>query len=183
MDTKKLLVLSDTHGYLPALRAVLNWAKDSIPPKDTICAAAFLGDGVYDLNRTVEASGFYGEWKLVRGNNDYEPTIPETAVFNFVDHRFYMCHGHRHGLYGGYQSLIAAGRNNDADIVLFGHTHVPLYKSMNGLLLINPGSVGRPRSRTGASFAVIECVTGEMPDVQFWGVAEDGKIARIKLPS
>jgi putative phosphoesterase len=183
MDAKKLLVLSDTHGCLPALRAVLNWAKDFLPPNDAICAAAFLGDGVSDLGRTVEASGFYGEWKMVRGNNDYEPTIPETTVYNFADHRFYMCHGHRHGLYGNYQSLVAAGRNNEADVILFGHAHVPFFKNINGILLINPGSVGRPRSKLGASFAVVECADGKVPEVQFWSVADNGKIEKLSLPN
>jgi predicted phosphodiesterase len=53
---------------------------------------------------------------------------------------------------------------------------------MNGLLLINPGSVGRPRSKIGASFAVIECTAGETPNAQFMGIGENGKITQIKLP-
>ena len=39
MDGKKLLVLSDTHGSVSALKTVLNWAKDRVPPNDTISAA------------------------------------------------------------------------------------------------------------------------------------------------
>jgi putative phosphoesterase len=181
MDTKKLLVLSDTHGSSQSLKTVLNWAKDHSPPADSIIAAAFLGDGISDLQRAADATGFYCEWKLVSGNNDYDYSIPETSVFNFGDYRFLICHGHRHSMYGGYHSLLAAARNNQANAVLFGHTHVPFQKVVEGIHLVNPGSVGRPRSKAGASFAVIECTTGEQLKVEFFGFNAKGEIKKIKV--
>jgi len=175
-----MLVLSDTHGSLFALKTVMNWAKDHMPPNDTICDAVFLGDGASDLRPAADAAGFYSNWKILRGNNDYEHSIQDSAVFDFADHRFFICHGHRHSLYGGYHTLISAGRNNDANVVMFGHTHVPFLKNEGGLLLINPGSVGRPRSRTGATFAVIECIPGEPLKVKFYGIDGVG-IREVKL--
>jgi putative phosphoesterase len=180
MDSKKMLVLSDTHGSIHALKTVLNWAKDRMPPKDTICDAVFLGDGVYDLRPTADAAGFFSNWKIVRGNNDYEHSIQDSAVFDFSGYRFFICHGHRHSLYGGHHTLISAGRSNDANIVIFGHTHVPFLKNEGGLLLVNPGSVGRPRSRIGATFAVIECIPGEQLKVKFYRI-DSGGIREIKL--
>ncbi|MDR0323415.1 MAG: metallophosphoesterase [Treponema sp.] len=201
MESKKLLVFSDTHGRITALKAVLNWAKNHVPPNDTICCTAFLGDGASDIGRAAEASGFYSNWKLVRGNNDYESIMPDSAVFDFAEYRFFMCHGHRQGLHGGTHGLIAAGRSNNADVVLFGHTHVPFYKNADGLLLINPGSVGSPRSRIGATFAVIECTSlrsvhdrkdtmavSQPPScadtlikANFFGIDAQGKIEKVKL--
>ena len=35
------------------------------------------------------------------------------------------------------------GKACPADIVIIGHSHTPFYKSINGTLFINPGSVGR----------------------------------------
>jgi len=170
MGSKKMLVISDTHGSLSALKTVMNWAKDRMPPNDTICDAVFLGDGASDLRPAADATGFYSNWKIVRGNNDYEPVIQDNAVFDFCDYRFYICHGHRHSLYGEYHTLISAGRSNDANIVMFGHTHVPLFKKEGGLLLVNPGSVGRPRSKIGPTFAVIEC-TNEQLKVKLYGIS------------
>jgi putative phosphoesterase len=182
VDNKKLLVLSDTHGSIPALKAVFNWAKDRVPPDDSICAAAFLGDGISDLQPAVNATGFYcGEWKLINGNNDYGYSMPETAVYDFAEQRFFLCHGHRHNLYSGYQSLVAAARTNQADVVLFGHAHIPYYKNVDGILLVNPGSVGRPRNMAGPSFAVIKCTPDNIPEVEFWGISARGEISRIKL--
>jgi putative phosphoesterase len=180
MNCKKMLVLSDTHGSLSALKKVMNWAKDRMPPNDTICDAVFLGDGVSDLRLAADAAGFYGNWNVVRGNNDYEHAIQDSAVFDFADYRFFICHGHRHSLYSGHHTLVSAGRSNNANVVMFGHTHVPFLKNEGGILLINPGSVGRPRSRTGATFAVIECIQGEPLKVKFYGIGSGG-ILEIKF--
>jgi len=174
MDGKKLLVLSDTHGSVNALRAVLSWAKERMPPNGTICGTVFLGDGISDLRKAADASGFFSEWKLVCGNNDFGYSIPEAAIYENEEHRFFLTHGHHYSLYGGYNSLLAAARNSQADVILFGHTHVPLHRTIDGMQLINPGSIGRPRSRIGATFAVIECIEGGQLKPEFWGLTQAG---------
>jgi len=178
---KKLLVISDSHGNVSALTIVFNWARELIPPKGTICACAYLGDGFSDLHKAAEAAGFYSDWKLVRGNNDYGIQLPEAAVFNFADHRFYMCHGHKHNLYSGHHILQASVKNNDAEAVLFGHSHVPIYKNIDGISFINPGSVGQPRSNIGSTFAVVECHECEPLKVEFFTINETGQVREIKI--
>jgi len=181
MDSRKLLVLSDTHGSIQSLKSVLNWAKDRMMPNDTICATAFLGDGIADLQKAADATGFFCDWKVVSGNNDEGFSIPGATVFDFADNCFFMCHGHRHSLYGGYHALITAARSVGANAALFGHSHVPFCKNVDGMLLINPGSVGRPRSRIGATFAVVECIDGEPPKPVFWGIGAKGEIREVKV--
>jgi putative phosphoesterase len=181
MDSKKLLVLSDTHGKITLLKMIFTWAKERIPPKDTICSVAFLGDGVIDLQRAGEETGFYSDWKLINGNNDYGIQLPESSVFDFVNYRFFICHGHRYSLYGNYHSLVSAGRVNGANVILFGHTHIPSIKTINGIHLINPGSAGNPRSNIGSTFAVIECAENKPLKVEFWGINEKGKISQVKV--
>jgi len=180
MDTKRLLVLSDTHGHSRALEAVFNWAQDR-QKSGGITATAFLGDGVSDLSQAAKAAGFFCEWKLVRGNNDFDFSLPLSDTFDFCGHRFFLSHGHRGSLYSGYDTLVAAAQNNKAEAVLFGHTHTPCYKNVKNILFINPGSVGRPRSNTGPSFAVIECETGKPFDVGFWGIDSQGNIKKLKI--
>jgi putative phosphoesterase len=181
MEGNKLLVLSDTHGSVAALKNVFNWAKDHTPPNDTICCAAFLGDGISDLQYAADAAGFFCEWKVVCGNNDYGYLVPGTLVMDFCDHRFFMCHGHRHSLYGDYHTLLAAAHDAGADVAMFGHSHVPFIKNMNGILLVNPGSVGRPRTRAGATFAVIECTQDGLLETEFYGIGTYGSICKVKL--
>jgi len=181
MDNKKLLVFSDSHGNVRTLKAVFNWAKDHIPPNDTICAAAFLGDGISDLEYAADETGFFTDWKLVMGNNDFGIVMPETLTFEFEGHYFFMCHGHRFNLYSGYNLLVNAAKNAGAEAVLYGHTHIPYYKIVNGITLINPGSVGRPRSRIGASFAVLECPVNKPFIVKFFEIGVQGKIKEVKI--
>ena len=178
---KKLLVFSDSHGHIGNLKEVFSWAKDRIPPNGTICAVACLGDGLSDLQKAADAAGFFSDWKLICGNNDYGIRIPETAVFDFADHRFFMCHGHRHSLYGGFNTLIAAAKKTEANAVLFGHSHVPLYKYIDGVSLVNPGSIGRSRSKTGDTFAVIECMEEKKINVEFFKVDEKRVISQVKI--
>ncbi|MCL2441714.1 MAG: YfcE family phosphodiesterase [Treponema sp.] len=181
MGSKKLLVFSDTHGSVVYLKAVFRWANDRIPPNDTICITACLGDGLRDLNKAANETGFYSDWKLVCGNNDYGIQAPEAALVEIYDNRFFMCHGHRYGLYGGYHTLLAAAKNSDAHVVLFGHSHIPIHKKISGISLINPGSVGRPRSRAGSTFAVIECIEGESINVEFYEISDKETIRKIEI--
>jgi len=181
VDSKKLLVISDTHGSLSTLKVILNWAKNHVPPKDSIYSAVFLGDGIADLRPAIEASGFYSDWKYVRGNNDWEHSVPDSGVFDFEEHRFFICHGHQHSLFDGYHSLVNSGQRNKANVVLFGHTHAPYQKIVNGILLVNPGSAGRPRSRFGSTFAVIECLAGSPIKTTFMEIDSKEKIQEITL--
>ena len=152
-----------------------------MPPKDTICAAAFLGDGLEDVKEASNAAGFSGNWAVVKGNNDYYFQEAESAVFDFINYRFLITHGHRYNLYNGYHSLVSAARANGANAVLSGHTHIPHHIMIDGIHLINPGSVSRPRSRIGATFAVIECAEGKQLMVEFFGIGEGGKIWSIEI--
>ena len=177
--SKSILVFSDSHGSVCALKAVFNWAKDHIPPKGTICTAVCLGDGLHDLRAATDATGFFCDWKIVCGNNDYEIHAPEAAYFDFAEHRFFMAHGHRYNLYNGFHSLLAAAKNSEADAAFFGHTHVPFFKNVNGVTLINPGSVSRPRSKIGATFAVVECIEDKPLFAEFYGIGSS--IRKVKI--
>jgi putative phosphoesterase len=45
----------------------------------------------------------------------------------------------------------------DIDIVILGHTHWPMLHHVNGVTVINPGSVGQPRDgKPGASWAILD---------------------------
>ena len=187
-DIRRLLVLSDTHGRITTLEAVLKWVKCL-----AVDTAVFLGDGIRDISRAD--AGFSPEWKFVRGNNDDTFSVPEADVLDFCGHRFFLCHGHRYSLYGGFHTLIAAARNREAQAVLFGHTHAPYCDTAEGIRLINPGSIGRPRAGIGPTFAIIECATepaagsrqgrGSPPvmpfEAHFFGISPEWEIRGIDI--
>jgi len=174
----KLLVLSDIHGNMPAILAVLRWAAGELANSDM---AVFLGDGLRELSVAQRQATLSCEWKKVRGNNDDSPTAPESEVFDFGGHRFYLCHGHRHALYNGFDKLAASALKAGADAALFGHIHVPCLETVNGLLLVSPGGIGRARSSAGETFAVIECMPGKPLKVHFWGIESGCDIRELTL--
>lgn len=48
----------------------------------------------------------------------------------------------------------------EQNVILLGHTHYPLVKKLPGKLVINPGSVGQPRDRSGsACYGILDSET------------------------
>jgi diadenosine tetraphosphatase ApaH/serine/threonine PP2A family protein phosphatase len=53
-----------------------------------------------------------------------------------------------------------------ADVVVFGHTHLPYTKSVDGVLFVNVGSVGKPKDGDPrACYAIIDLIG--VPPVMF----------------
>lgn len=55
----------------------------------------------------------------------------------------------------------------EADVIALGHTHYPLVRRVRDTLIVNPGSVGQPRDRSGAAaYAVLDLETMEVEFVR-----------------
>jgi putative phosphoesterase len=169
MSGSGILVLSDSHGCLPALKAALLWAAG----KD-LNAAVFLGDGAADTNAASTETGFCLPWYKVAGNGDFGFSLPESMILETdAGRKFFLSHGSRYHVESGFRGIAAAARAAGAAGALFGHTHVPFLGEQDGVFLLNPGSAGRPRSRAGASFAVLDCFGP--PAARFFGLIRRGQ--------
>ncbi|MFB6282418.1 MAG: YfcE family phosphodiesterase [Halobacteria archaeon] len=95
--------------------------------------------------------GFRG----VYGNSD-PPELSEKldrrVCFEVSGIRFLVLHGHR---IGSNQELGYLAAQENADVLIRGHSHRPRAVERNALL-INPGSPTRPRGGYPPSFAVLE---------------------------
>ncbi|MDR1390094.1 MAG: metallophosphoesterase [Treponema sp.] len=151
----RFLVLSDSHGNLPPLTAALRWVSrpECGPAPD---AAIFLGDGADDLAAASKAAGFAPPWYCVRGNMDSSRLIRDTLVVETGAAKLFLAHGNRHRLETGFDLLAGDALEQGAQAALFGHIHVPVWTTYRGIPLLNPGSIGRPRGKTGETFAVLE---------------------------
>lgn len=169
----ELLAVSDTHGDAGTLAAILAWAKGR-----GVDAAAFLGDGLGDLERAFDRAGFRPVCRAVRGNGDQDPDVPFHRTADFGGRRFFLTHGHLHAVQDTLDSLVFAARAAGAEAALFGHTHLPLERRVRGVLLVNPGSPSRPRGGFPPSFATIACPPpGKGPlEVRRWTVDADGVV-------
>ena len=131
----QVLIVSDVHGSGEALRLAL---MDCPQAQVVFC----LGDGVREYE-AAQAREPARDFCIVRGNCDFAAgDTPALAVREIEGHRILCLHGHLHGVK---QSLLRAeyeARERGADILLFGHTHVPYEEHRDGLYLCNPGSLG-----------------------------------------
>ncbi len=146
----RLLVVSDTHGDYRSLVAVLKLLGRSVQ------AILHLGDGSGDI-RSAALSGApmppaYG----VRGNMDSDTGIPLQRRFDAAGRIIMAAHGHRYPLGEGIACLSRAAKEAGARAFFYGHTHIPLNEERGGVIILNPGSLSRPRGPWGPSFAVVE---------------------------
>ena len=148
----KILAFSDSHLHLEyMLHCVACCRPDAI---------IHLGDYSQDaevLQENYPAIPLYS----VSGNCDqYKPGIhpPSIALIELCGVRFYLTHGHKHGVKQSLQRLIADGRASGAHAVLFGHTHEFYVQQYDGLWVINPGSCGF----FGSSAALITINNGKI---------------------
>lgn len=140
---KKALILSDTHGRSRLLAAVLERHRDA----DYLF---HLGDGLADL---VYLGAPEQALTVVAVPGNCDP--PDTAMafermIEIAGCRILLTHGHTLGVKGGLARAAAFARARQADLLLFGHTHLPhneyrpAAEGEAPLYLFNPGSLGHP---------------------------------------
>ncbi len=128
-----ILVVSDSHGDVENLcRAVeLTQARTVL----------HLGDGWRDAEALARR---YPDLTLERvpGNCDFGVGERAERVLLLGGKRVMMCHGHTLGVKTDLGMLLRAALEQNADAVLFGHTHRPFVDIRNGVTMLNPGSIG-----------------------------------------
>jgi len=143
----RIVVISDSHGNGVIVDRILRREQDAD-------AVIFLGDvtsDIEDFTYEYDLKKFY----IVSGNCDRFPSYPYSTVANIGGINIFITHGHTLGVKGGIGALIAAARQSDCKIALYGHTHIPDIKYVDGLHIVNPGSCARSRDG-GNSYAVID---------------------------
>jgi putative phosphoesterase len=177
----RILIVSDSHGNNGPLKTAIEKERPDI--------LIHLGDSEYSQS---EISGWAGAPKtpcvFLKGNcdvyhNDSAP-VRDVAVFELNGHRFYCTHGHLQHVNYGLLTLSLYARENDCDICLFGHTHVP-YDSFgdavsdfsrfydngpcdtSGPRILNPGSISLPRGGSKRGYMIMEMAEDGRYDVKY----------------
>lgn len=131
----KILVLSDSHSSLRFMRDSINAVKPDV--------IAHLGD-FYDDGGAMEEEYPHIRVYRVLGNGDWMykyAYAPEVISCSIGGVKFFMTHGHNHGVKGSTSRLLGDARKSGAGIVLYGHTHEPeCTQEEDGLWVLNPGS-------------------------------------------
>ncbi len=180
-------VISDIHGDIHALESALN-RLDRIHQVDHIlCAGDLVGRGPRpnEVVTLIRERGI----PTVRGNHDElsYSLSPENRAFlralpldwkgNFGGISVYMCHGKPgNNLWGLYRDHISDTLLNmmlsslGVEVLVTGHTHVPLYARVKSGCVVNAGSLytfanSRASSRTYGVLSLSE-LTFNVYDIQ-----------------
>lgn len=141
-------VVSDTHRSDLCVKSIKTLIKDA----DILI---HLGDNVEDAEELERE--FKGEVYIVAGNCDFSRKYPKDRLIDIEGKKIFMTHGDLYAVKMGLNSIYYKGREIEADIVLFGHTHQAMIERTNELILMNPGSPSLPRlSKKSIGFISID---------------------------
>jgi putative phosphoesterase len=137
-------VVSDTHGLLrpEALRALAG--------VERILHAGDVGDPA-----VLRGLAAVAPVTAVRGNVDRDPWasgLPPTVEIEIGDVWIHMLHAR--------EDLALVPEAAGFDVVVYGHSHRPSIERRNGVLYLNPGSVGPRRFRLPVTIAYLEIEGG-----------------------
>ena len=147
------LIISDSHSYGENIGKALKKCPDAE-------VVFYLGDGIGALEEYILR---YRDkaWLYVLGNCDRPECINGSFVkkvdsITLCQRKIVLTHGDLYGAKYGVGGLISLAVENNADIVLFGHTHkrFEYYDSERGIWLFNPGALENSYG-TGASFGLL----------------------------
>jgi putative phosphoesterase len=96
--------------------------------------------------------------QAVFGNTDApgNPRLPAAIDIEVGGLKIHVSHGHELGLPKP-EKLLA---RYAADVIVYGHTHVPLVTRADGRLVVNPGAAGAARFELKPSVAILEFSNG-----------------------
>ncbi len=160
----KIMVASDIHGSAYYCQKMTEAYKNSGAQK-----LLLLGDILYhgprnDLpkeyapKKVIEMlNNISDEILCVRGNCDSEVDqmvlkfniMAEYAIIYDGERMIFATHGHKFNK-DNLPSL------KKGDILLHGHTHIPVNESVDGITVMNPGSVSIPKENSWHGYMIIE---------------------------
>ncbi len=153
------VIFSDSHGRENRLLDVLQ--RQIRPP----AAIFFAGDGLRDIEILEQTDVSI---HAVAGNCDWIALREQESLITVEKFKVFLTHGHLYGVKNGYDRLVARGAAIGADVILFGHTHLPHCERIGEgtcvcdrvltkpLYLFNPGSISE------GSFGVMTVQNGRI---------------------
>lgn len=138
----KIIAMSDSHGDTETVKAVSALSADAI---------FHCGDSELQFDDPILQT-----IHTVRGNCDFDDRFPSRLLVDVQGKSILAVHGHEHDVKRSLMGLYYSAKEMDADVVLFGHSHLYGAEMKDGILFLNPGSTRLPRGGKEATYAVIE---------------------------
>lgn len=158
MRAKKILLISDTHGFHDNLKEVVALEK----PFDRVL---HMGDteGWDPVIQDIVGVPM----DAVSGNCDWASSLPSENTLTIGGVTIFMTHGHEYYVTTGMEVLLDKAAACGCQVALFGHTHRPFMQCHGGVLVANPGSISRPRQPDHQpSYGVLTISDSGVPDIE-----------------
>ncbi len=127
---KKIVVISDSHGNKKALNQIYPIMEES----DYVF---HLGDNYKDMDEYMPSIS--KKLYRVHGNCDYGRE--KEVVVEIEKVKIFATHGDLYGAKYGLQKIVERAKELGANLVLYGHTHRSEIVDVDGIKIINPGTL------------------------------------------
>lgn len=136
----RILIMSDSHGRNENVELAIAQVREEIGEFQMLIHLGDVGDA-----RELESLAGVPCY-IVHGNTDYDAKLLNANVIEAGGHRIFATHGHLYQVDMRLDLLRFAALENDCDIAMYGHTHVPyLEEDPDDVTILNPGSISKPR--------------------------------------
>jgi putative phosphoesterase len=146
-----------------------------------------------ESRRLGDESLFWSRKQVTAENKDYLRSLLPNIRFEAGGKQFLLVHGSprkmNEYLYEDrpLANLERIARSAESDVLVFGHTHLPYTKEVAGVLLVNDGSVGKPKDGdVRAGYVLIEAdgdVRVEFRRVEYDVAAAAAAVRESGLPA
>ena len=152
----KMLIMSDIHGDYENLNKVLKAESfDKLIILGDLFSYGFNYNNKDENNILKLLSNYKDAIILIRGNCDENISYEEFGLFA---HDIISLHLNNHVVTLTHGNIYSKGflPSYHGDIFVSGHTHVPMLLKEQGIIYLNPGSIGKPRGGLDKSYAIFE---------------------------
>lgn len=166
-DCDRILCLGDLVDYGPFPNEVIRWIREHRVfcvrgnhdqaagyQTDPHCSTPFIRLAAATLRYTMDV--------LSSAESKYLQQLPVQAELTIEKTKFYLVHATPTDPLYGYcaassERWVKELEWVDADVILTGHTHIPFVRQVGSKTLVNPGSLGQPKTGTPeACYAIWE---------------------------
>lgn len=142
----KILAVADSHRNFAALKK----AFDAVPDADTV---VHLGDGESEFMLLKSTNP--GRTMIFVGGNCDSDDCKQWQSIEACGVKIFCCHGHNHSVRKGVDELVDAAKHYGCAVALYGHTHIRHTELVDGVYVMNPGSLDSPKDGSAPSFGVL----------------------------
>lgn len=164
----KLVVVSDTHMPRMAKKLPSKLVED-LRTADLIIHA---GDW-----QTVDVSRMFQEFAPVVGvygntdDDDVREKFNKKEIIHIGEYTIGITHGHGTKKTTE-ERVLKMFAEDEVDCIIYGHSHIPVCKTVNGVLLFNPGSPTDKRRQPSYSYGVLTISDRFRAEHVFYNVKE-----------